>query len=650
MRIATPLGAAIAGLLTLTSALAGAVPELGDGRVTDLTGTLDDDEVDDVESALADLQQDEGVDLFVLITEDSGGDTESFTDEVFSHEGLGGDDALLAVFLEERALQLQLSDDLDSEISSDEQDEAIDAATEEFAAGDFAAGIIAAGESLGDSLSGESGDGGGGGGISFGTIALILIVGAVVVLGGMWLLGLWQGDRSKKRAAEEKDRQTGELAKRVNTALIETDEALREADQELGFAEAQFNEAEVEPFRLALAEAREELNSAFTLRQKLDDETPEDAETRRQMLQQILGHCEKAIAGINQQKERLRQLRELEKNAPEILNTLPAKLDELQARAGAVHETLGRLADYNPRSWASIKGNGTEAEKRIAFARDQVDKGQGAIEAGDRRAAASAASQAQTAAAEADKLLDAIDHMEKSLGEAQVELPKEIAAAEQDIATLSSYLATYEGDERPRLLREAAEAERLLASARREAEEPTPDYLEAIRSARQANTTADAVLAGAREAEEKRARLASAYSSTMRDAQAAYTRAEDYVSGRRRGIRNRPRTRLAEARRHLDSARRAGPSDEGVAAAERAEKLANEAYEEAREDFDDYDNRGGINIGGYPIPILIGGGGWGGTRWGGAGGGRSMGRSWGGGRSMGGGWGGGGGRSRGGRW
>ncbi|HET9199396.1 MAG TPA: TPM domain-containing protein, partial [Dehalococcoidia bacterium] len=510
MKIATLLGAALAGLITFTTATAGGVPDLGDGRVTDLTDTLDDDEIDELEATLADLQEDEGVDFFVLITDDSGGNPESFTDDVFSNEGLGGDDALLAVFLDERALQLQLSDELDSEISSDEQDEAIDEATEQFADGDFAAGIVAAGESLGDSLSGDSdgeSGGGGGGGISFGSIALILIVGAIVVLGGMWLLGLWQGDRSKKRAAEEKDRQTGELAKRVNTALIDADEALREADQELGFAEAQFSEADVEPFRLALTEAREELNSAFTIRQQLDDATPEDPETRRQMLQQILGHCDRALAGINQQKERLRQLRELEKNAPEVLNKLPAQLDELQARAGVVHETLGRLGTYNPRSWASIKGNGTEAEKRLAFARDQVDVGQKAIETDDRRAAASAASQAQSAAAEADVLLDAIDNMEKSLGEALAELPKEIAAAEQDVAALSSYLATYAGDDRSRFQREASEAEKLLNSARREAETARPDYLEAIRNARQANTTADAVLAGAREAEEKRARL-----------------------------------------------------------------------------------------------------------------------------------------------
>ncbi|HEX5940382.1 MAG TPA: hypothetical protein VFZ12_08470, partial [Dehalococcoidia bacterium] len=174
----------------------------------------------------------------------------------------------------------------------------------------------------------------------------------------------------------------------------------------------------------------------------------------------------------------------------------------------------------------------------------------------------------------------------------------------------------------------------------------SPDYLLAMKNARHANVTADEVLATAREETEKRERLQAAYSSALREAQGAYTIAQDYIGSRRKGIGNRPRTRLAEARRHLDTARSIGATEAGLKEAERAEQLADDAYKDAREDFDDYDNRGGFRIGGFPI--LIGGGGWGGTRWGGTGG-RTIGGGWGGGRSMGGSWGGGG-RTRGGRW
>jgi TPM domain len=655
MRTLVVFALALFTVLLASTLAAGSIPELGDGRITDLTGTLDDDEIEDAESALADLEEEEGIDLFALFVETSGdSDPAAFTEEVAQAEGLGGDDALLAVFIEDRATQLFVSDSLTDQVTSDEQDEAIDQANELFSEGDFAGGVIAAGESLAEAASGESsGDDGGGGGISFGTIALIVIIGAVVVLGGMWLLGLWQGDRSKKRAAEEKDRQTGELARRANSALIDTDEALREADQELGFAEAQFSESDVEPFRLALEEAREELKTAFIVRQQLDDENPEDADTRRKMLQEILAHCDKALAGINQQKERLRQLRELEKNAPDVLSKLPGRIEVLRGRVAATRAVFERLKAYNPASWAAVSGNGTEAEKRLVFAEAQTAEGKAALDRQDNRAAARAAHAAQVASAEADELLKAIDHMETALTQARSDLPAELRAAEADIEQARRFLASQSETDQSQRLARLNEAEHHLSSAEAESRSQSPDYLLAIKNARHANSTADIVLAEARADSEKRERLTASYASALREAQSAYTIANDYIGGRRRGVGNPARTRLAEARRHLDAAQNLGATEAGLKEAERAETLADQALQDARSEFDEYENRGGgFRIGGIPIPILIGGGGWGGgwggTRWGGTGGGRSGG--WGGGRSMGGGWGGGGGRTRGGRW
>ncbi|MEX2236776.1 MAG: TPM domain-containing protein [Dehalococcoidia bacterium] len=661
MRIFATLVAVALALASTTLVLAG-VPDLGSSRVTDLTGELSDGEVEEIEDALNQVEEDQGVDLFVLFAEDGGGlDPATFTDEVFRQEGLGGDDALLVVLVGEQVTQLQLSDTLDDEISTDEQDSAIDEANDRFAEGDFAAGVIAAGERLGEGLAGggsgggDSGGDGDGGGFGFGSVALILIVGAVLVLGGMWLFGLFQGQRSQKQAEEEKDRQTGELAKRANAALIDTDEALREAEQEIGFAEAQFSESEVQPFRDALTASRAELNEAFTVRQQLDDDKPEDPDTRRNMLQQIVAHCDKALSGINQQKERLRELRELEKNAPQILTKLPAELDTLRARIAETRRAFERLQGYNPSSWQAIRGNGSEAEKRVAAAAELIEQGTAAQSADDRQAMARAARQAQVAAREADVLLDAIDHMEKALAESRVQLPAEIEAAEKDVSSARSYLATYDGPDGGRYSQSLAEAQRLLVEAEREAGGASPDYLAAIKKARQANTTADQVLEVALAAAEAKKRVERAFASALRDAEVSYTKAEDFIGGRRRGIGNQARTRLAEARRHLDDAQRAGATEPGLKAAQLADRLADQAYADAEGDFNDYEGRGGgFSIGGFPIGILFGGGsysggGWGGTRWGSGrssggfgGGGRSIGRSFGGG--------GGGGRSRGGRW
>jgi uncharacterized membrane protein YgcG len=665
------ISAAVLVAVGAASTSAGSLPQLGSGRVTDYTDTLSEDEIAEVEDALNELEEDEGVDMFALFVDDSQGlGPEQFSEDIAQQSGLGGDDALITVFTEERATQLFIADGLTADVDFDEQDEAVDAANAQFQEGDFAEGIIAAGETLGEAVSGDAvgsddGGDGGGSGIGLGGIVLIFIIGCVLVLGAMWLFGLWQGDRAKKRAGEERDRQTGELAKQANSRLIETDEALREAEQELGFAEAQFSEDEVEPFRQSIAAAREELNLAFVVRQQLDDETPEDPETRRRLLQQIVGHCDKALAGVNQQKERLRQLRELEKNAPTVLNKLPEQIEQLRARIGTARETFNRLSEYNPESWRSITGNGSEAEKRLAAADAAVAEGNRALGSSDNRGAARAAQQAQIAVAEADQLLDAIDHMEESLREARTQLQPEIAAAESDVRQARTFIQGYSGEDRGRYAALLGEAERSLTLAAQEAGRQSPDYLAAIKAARHANTTADDVLAGAREAAEQRQRLEAGYGAAMREARTSVTRAEDFIGGRHRGIGNRARTRLAEARRHYETARSAGPTDAGIKEAEAAERLADQAYDNAREDFNQYDRGGsggifgggGGGVFGIPFPILIGGGGggWGGTRWGGSSGGfgRSRGGGFGGfgGRSMGGGFGGfGGGRSRGGRW
>ena len=63
-----------------------------------------------------------------------------------------------------------------------------------------------------------------------------------------------------------------ELDELANQLLVTTDDAVRDSEQELGFAEAQFGEAEAAPFGDAIVGAKADLKAAFTLRQQLDDD------------------------------------------------------------------------------------------------------------------------------------------------------------------------------------------------------------------------------------------------------------------------------------------------------------------------------------------------------------------------------------------
>jgi hypothetical protein len=204
----------------------------------------------------------------------------------------------------------------------------------------------------------------------------------------------------------------------------------------------------------------------------------------------------------------------------------------------------------------------------------------------------------------------------------------------------------------------------VFQAAVRESGRPRPDYLAAYRLATQANSIADEILAGAQQAEQRRAKEQDRLEAALRQAESSYNRAADYISSRRRGVGRAARTRLVEAEGHLEQAQRLADTDPGAALVEatRAYNLAEDAYAQAKDDFDDYDGGGvfgGRRRGGgiFPFPIIVGGGGfgggqngggWGGTPWGsGGGGGGWGGGGFGGGSSGGGGFGGSGG---GGRW
>lgn len=649
------------------------------GPVTDRTGVLAGSEAE-ITSAIERVRDSDRVEVWVLFVDTNDGLTaEEFARRTFESNSLGGNDALFVVALTERTDFVWTED---ADITSDEIDRATaDIAEPRLRDGDYAGAAIGLIEALGEakrpavepgggtvSASGQTGGEPGGGTVPGGGVGstdaggflgvLGAVVGIVLVALGFALVVAWvRRRRLDRRTIEERDRRTGQLAREANTLLIQADDAIREAGQELGFAEAQFNDADVAPFRDAIAAARVELQASFTVRQQLDDDVPEDPATRERMLGESVERSRRALGLIDEQRRRIKALRELEERVPELLGQLTAAIDALESRLPAAGTTFERLAGYAPAGWQPVKGNLEEARKRIAFARAEVERASAAV-ASDRPAAARSARAAQDALAQASALLDAIERLATALDEARVRLPAEIQAAAVDVERARAAVAGGRVD--PAGQEKVVEAERLLAVARTESASATPDVVIALKQALQANATADEVLAGVREAEERRAREAAVLTAALRSAEMSVTQAADFIAARRGGVGREARTRLAEAERHLDAARSQASTDAGAATreAKTAERLADEAYRLASDDFDDFDVRGGRRRGGGDLSgailggIILGnilgglgrgghGGGWGGTPWGSGGGGHGGGGGFGGG---------GGGHGGGGRW
>jgi uncharacterized membrane protein YgcG len=642
-------------------------------QVTDEVGALDGEEVEALREELASVHQREGVQLFALYTATTGQATVTdFADELAAANSLGGDDALLVVALDDRTYALWVADALG--VSDEAIDEILVGEVEpRLVDGDYAGAAIAAAEVLGEAT-GTAGEGAtqdepagtGTGGLGW-VLPLLLLLGGLGVVGGT-VVGKVRERQGRKRTAEERDRRTGELARRANALLLASDEAVRDAAQEVAFAEAQFRETDVEEFRAALDAARHELHAAFELRQRLDDDIPETPDERERMLQELVAHTERIDATLTTAHGRLDELRDLARNAPELLAGLAQRLGEVERRTEEAGALVEKLRDVAARSVASVEGNQAEARKRVDAIREAVRRGEAALGARQPDAAGRAVGDAQEEFARAIELVDAIEHLGEAATQAERDLDTQLRTATSDVEAAAEALAggRVQGLDAP-----MAEARSLLDQARAAAEASGRDVVEAYRLAVRANAAADQVLAGIREAGERRERLRADAEAALSSAELSYTRAADYLAARRQGVGREARTRLSEAQRHLDRARAAGASDaseQAATEARTAERMADEAYRLAQRDFEEYDRYQGpfgrgpfgggwrrgstVIIGGFPIPIggsSRGGGGRGGSSWGSPGGGRSRGGGFGGfgGGARGGGFGGGG--SRGGR-
>ena len=606
---AVVLATLVPGLLAVSTVPASAEsPPALDGPVTDHAGALDGG-AGDVADAIARTLEDHGVQAWVLFVDSTDGEpAPDYATETARINSLGADDALVLVALEDRTDSIWVADGLDA-ITDAEIDAIIaDELEPRLRDGDFTGAAMAAVEGLGaandtavapeptsptapEPAPGEEvpseGDAGGGGALGF--LLPLLFIGLIV--GGVFLvIRAVQG----RGAAEERDRKTGALAREANSLLISTDERIRDAAQEVDFVEAQYGDAEVDPLRQAVGQARDELKRSFEIRQKLDDAEPEDAAAREQMLREIVERLTRAHAVLDAQTERIRQLRDLERDAPETLAALPGRIDAVEGRLPAGEAALKALDRYAPSASQPVRGNVVEARKGLAGAREAVASGTASLQAGDTAKAASATRLALEGVTGATGLLDAIDRLTASFAAAQQQLPGALREAETDLADARATAAETGHEPGSPIGARLSEAERALAAARAAAAASPGDPAAALSKATEAQRLADEVLAAAREEVAARQRLEAAATASIRTAASAVDRAADFVGTRRRGVGRGARTRLAEAERNLADAEALEQTDPALAAqaAQRAERLANDAYQLADDDFNDWDQGG----------------------------------------------------------
>ncbi|MGW6058783.1 TPM domain-containing protein [Streptomyces sp. NPDC055189] len=656
-----------------------------DGQITDRAGALGDRK-DATKRALDQLYEDGGLQLFVVYVRDfSGRAAQEWADATAERNGLGLDDALLAVATHDR--QYAYSVDVDSRLTEAQlQDVATTAIKPTLRQNDWAGAAIGAANGYRAVLSGRpvptptptpgDPDPGGGSGSSGDDVAAGDLVLPVVVVGGAGALAAVAYSRRIRRTNTRTTpggggwgKGTGggqptplpELDKQSKQLLVETDDAVRTSAEELGFATAQFGDEAVRPFTDALAYARSELTKAFKLRQQLDDAYPEDDATRRTMLDEIVARCTDAGRRLDAEAAGFDQLRALERDAAQALEHAETAFQQVTGRASAAESTLGTIRErYAPAASAHLVGHVEQARDRLAFATTHLDEARQAIDAGDNGKAAVHLRAAEGAVDQAGTFVDAVDRLADELALAAEKLPAALTETETDLAEARGLLeGTTAGSSTADLHGRIARAQAVVDEVRKKMTAGPHDPIDALRRVEEADTVLDESLAGAREGEVSRQRAATLLGQALLTARSAVGAAADFIATHRGGVGSEARTRLAEAQRHLSGAEAARDTDAPAALAEaqQADALARQAQQLAERDVRGYGNpyggggrgggTGGAVLGGIILGELLGGmgrgagGGFGGGGFGGGfggggpgsfGGGGTRGRMGGGGR------------------
>ncbi|MFE9695446.1 TPM domain-containing protein [Streptomyces sp. NPDC006270] len=636
-----------------------------DGQTTDRVGALGDRK-GQVEDALDRLYDDERVQLFVVYVRDfSGRSGQTWSDETARRNGLGQDDVLLSVATHDR--QYAYSVDARSPLTDGQLREVAGTAIEPaLRENDWAGAAIGAADGYAAVLAGRPvtapaitpgpADPGTGDSGSTGAGGVIL---AVAVVAGVGAVAAYAYTRRRRRtAARTTPAATGwgraagtggapepptplpELDARAKEVLVDTDDAVRTSEEELGFATAQFGEEAAKPFTEAVARAKDELTRSFRLRQQLDDAFPEDDATRRRMLEEILRRCAAANDGLDTVSEDFDRLRALERTAPQALATVEATHRGLAGRVAAAESGVAGLRErYGEGAAGPVAAGVEQAEDRLVFAASAVDRARTAVRNDENSEAAVYIRAAEGAVGQTGTLLDAVDRRAAELGEAARGLPGALAETEADLADAGGLLeGTAGGASTADLRGRIARAEAVLTDVRGAMAAGRYDPVDALRRVEEADAALEEALAGVRDRERGEAKARSLLDQALLTARSAIGAAADYVTTHRGAVGSRARTRLAEARRRWERAGELSATDArgALAEARQADALAGQAMALAEQDVRGFGDMRGPGspqggVGGAVLGGIILGGLFGGGRGGGMGGG--FGGGFGGGRS-----------------
>jgi hypothetical protein len=410
-----------------------------------------------------------------------------------------------------------------------------------------------------------------------------LIVGlvAIVVVAGTVTAGMvfGRGRRKERRLAQAAELER--LATEAGSALVRTDERVRLAEDELGFAVAQLGEREAQDLAGALQKARARLSEAFHLNQLLHDHVPDTDAQRHEWNSRIIELCRSADAAVSEQTAALAERRATVRRTPTAIEQVRAEAARVRGLLPEARTTLAALTErYTDAALQPVAANPDQAERLLQFAERSATVA-GKKLAGDRGRDADAAVQAAAETVRrAEGLLEAVEQFEMEALRAEATLGAMIAESRSELAAARALPAATRAG---RIEAAVAGLEQALAELPAPGERTDP--IGSLTRVRQANTALDDAVAAhqeaGRRAEQVRAQLTTALDDAYRQIGAARQVIDDY----RAPVGPDARTRLAEAERELAEASGERDPERALGRARRAAALAAEARSLAHRDL-----------------------------------------------------------------
>jgi hypothetical protein len=379
-----------------------------------------------------------------------------------------------------------------------------------------------------------------------GTAVITVVVIFILLVGvGFWLL-------SRRRRSGRLPDALEALQQKANILLVRVDDAIKNGEDELGYAIAQFGDVKSQEFETVLATAKGQLKEAFQLQQKLDDAYQDTQTQRRDWSNRIIHLCETAQSTLDEQEQTFAGLRTLEENAPENLKAARAAMDAVTARTKSTKDTLSALRrDYLPTAIASVDDNLDRAASELKLASQAADQAQDLLtNTSDSPSDTSPIDAIRTAgehAYRAGKLFDAVDALRDELGKA-----KEAATAlrESTRASLTDARAVRDAPPDAAVGKSVGLAIETVESALA-ADVELKDPLATLEILRSANAELDTSMASARNQKQRLEGARTALVGALVGARSQIASTRNFIDNRRGGVGSEARTRLAEAVRLL---------------------------------------------------------------------------------------------------